>query len=313
MAGILISVKRLDLKRRQEASHKIGHEEEDKSEFWDANYYLVKDHEPAFTLKADYLSMIGNTFIDFKNPKGEAISEEKLPIYYEAKKGRANKVKDIFELEEDVKINYKTMELKSYQASFDKKADRFDAFRDVVSTSIDEETHDKIIVYADQGVAWPHRNFARYTGRVHGDLIRKKAYEQGISFKSNILEADMNADLIILTEDVFIKKQELIATSLRAEIFLENYNKKLKYYVLYDDVKLEQKLKQADGKILVRKGFCEKLEGYMSTEEAVMTGSPKLLQGKDVVTGNKITLKERASLVEVDDNKSSLTVQKGLN
>lgn len=312
MGALLFSVKQLDLKRRQEAGHKLDHEEQDKSEFWDANYYLLKNHEPAFTLKADYLSMIGNQFIDFTNPKGEAISEEKLPIYYEAKIGKANKVKDIFDLYQDVKITYKNMELKSQEASYDKKADRFDAIHDVVSTSISEKTLDKIIIYADQAVAWPHRNFARYTGRVHGDLIRKKAYEGGMSFKSNILEADMNSNVVTLTEDVFLKKQDLNATSLRAEIFLENYNKKLKYYVLYDDVKLEQKLIQADGTTLIRKGFCEKLEGYVTTEEAVMTGSPKLLQGKDVVTGNKITLKEHAQLVEVDDNKSSLTVQKAL-
>ena len=48
--------------------------------------------------------------------------------------------------------------------------------------------------------------------------------------------------MVSLNDKVTLKKQPFMATSHRGEIYLENYNKKLKYFVLNDDVKLEEKV-----------------------------------------------------------------------
>ncbi|MFZ4712396.1 MAG: LptA/OstA family protein [Bacteriovoracaceae bacterium] len=312
LIGFIMLVRNLDLKREEQSHIEVKNPQE-QSDFAMVHYFLVKEEKPALKLTADTLQLVNNEMMDMTSPRGEAFSEDQIPIYYQSKIGKMNKLTEVFHLTEAVKMNYKTMELTGHKASYFKKDDRFEATQNVVSSQTSEVNGDKLTIWSDQAVAWPKKQFARYTGRVHGQVDKKKAYEEGISFRSNILEADMVQNLITLREDVFFKKQDFTATSLRAEVFLENYNKKLKYYVLYDDVKLEQKVLNKDGSVLFRKGFCEKLEGQMLTETAVLTGAPKIISGTDVVTGNKITLRERAKLIEVEDNKSSLIIQKGVN
>ena len=95
----------------------------------------------------------------------------------------------------------------------------------------------------------------------------------------------------------------------KAEIFLENFNKKLKYYVLYDDVRVVESIKKQDGTTVIRKAFGEKLEGYMREEKVVLTGSPKVVQGSDIITANQITLVENREVVEVDDSSSRLQIK----
>src|SRR5690606_35662995 len=111
---------------------------------------------------------------------------------------------------------------------------------------------------------------------------------------------NLNDQHITLDGDVEMKKQQLTAQARRGEIFLENYNKKLKYYVLYDDVKLREKV-VARGERLERKAFAEKLEGVMSEDRIILTGFPKVLQRGDIIKGNRITLRENNVIVEVED------------
>jgi lipopolysaccharide export system protein LptA len=313
LMGIIFTVRRVDLKREEKSLIEVKNAPTEHSDFAFVHYFLVTEQKPSLKLTADSLQVTNNELVTVHIPKGEAYSEDGIPLFYEAKDGKLNKVQDIFNLSEAVKINYQTMEVTGHKAIYNKKDERLEVLRDVVSTDVSAKTGDRLTLWSDQAVAWPKRKFARYSGRVRGEVAKKKAYEEGISFKTNLLEADLVADLITLKGDVFFKKQDLTASSLRAEVFLENYNKKLKYYVLYDDVKLEQKLKNKDGSTLLRKGFCEKLEGQMATETAVLTGAPRIISGTDVVSGNKITLRERAQLIEVEDNKASLIIQKGVN
>ncbi len=311
--ALIFTIRSVSFQRSMDQQSQVQKNLTEHSDFAHAHYYLVNTGKPVIFLMADTLRIINNNFMDLTMPKGEAFSAEGIPIYYQAKIGNFDKTKEVMHMTQDVNIDYKTMKIQSYKANYFKKDDRFEAFQDVMTSQVSEKTGDKLTIWSDQAVAWPQKEFARYTGRVRGQVDKKKAYEEGIAFKSDMLEADMKANLVTLTNNVWLKKQDLTATSIRGEVFLENYNKKLKYYVLYDDVKLEQKVKNPDGSILVRKGFCEKLEGQMVTETAILTGAPKIISGTDVVTGNKITLRERAQLIEVEDNKSSLIIKKGFN
>ena len=134
-------------------------------------------------------------------------------------------------------------------------------------------------------------------------------YEEGIDFSSQELMAMMKKSVVELKGDVFLKKQQLNARSLRAEIFLENYNQKLKYYALSDDVKVVEKVAIGDGKFITRKAFAEKLEGYAQEKKIILTGYPKVYQQEDIIKGNKITMIENNEVIEVDDSSSSFNIK----
>ena len=104
-----------------------------------------------------------------------------------------------------------------------------------------------------------------------------------------------------LIGNVKLIKQGLTALSREGEIFMDNYNKKLKYYTLIDDVKLTEKVKLEDGSSFIRTAVAEKLDGLVAEEKNILTGFPKVFQQGDVITGNRITIRENNQVVEVDD------------
>ena len=80
--------------------------------------------------------------------------------------------------------------------------------------------------------------------------------------------------------------------------------------MLYDDIKLVEKLKLDDGTTSTRKAYSEKLEGYMREAKIVLTGAPRVEQGSDLIQGYQITLRENVELVEVDDSQTSFTIKR---
>ena len=130
-----------------------------------------------------------------------------------------------------------------------------------------------------------------------------------IYFKTDLMTVNGPKLLVEMKGNVSIKKESLDAYANRGEVFLENYNKRLKYYALYDDVRLQEKLMQ-NGRLLIRKAFSEKLEGLMSDRKIILTGLPKVFQGNDVIKGNRIIIKENVETVEVDDANSNITLEK---
>jgi len=112
--------------------------------------------------------------------------------------------------------------------------------------------------------------------------------------------------------NVTFKKGNLAASSNLGTVFLENYNKRLKYYSLSDDVRLQETL-SINGKPMVRKAFAEKLEGIISEQKIILTGLPKVFQERDVIKGNRITIREKIETVEVDDANTNITLEREKN
>jgi len=79
---------------------------------------------------------------------------------------------------------------------------------------------------------------------------------------------------------------------------------------MYDDIKLEEKLKTRQGGSQVRRAFAEKLEGFISDGKLVLSGAPRVEQGRDIIKGYQITLRENTEIVEVDDSQSSFRFKK---
>jgi lipopolysaccharide export system protein LptA len=106
-----------------------------------------------------------------------------------------------------------------------------------------------------------------------------------------------------------MKRDNYVITSGKADMFLENFNKTLKYFVLNDDVKMTETLNTPQG-VTQRKAFAERLEGFGREEKMVLSGAPRVEMGKDVIKGYKITIRENVDLIEVDDSMSDVQMKR---
>lgn len=277
------------------------------SYFQEVSFYKVRNQKKILHLDSSELTV--NTFTEkslFVDPRGVAFTKTEEPIQYEAKKGfliqKENKV--IFE--NKVKFNMNKSLLRADKVTYFMDKEEISSIGNVytLSKSKDKLSAEKIQVWSNISNSWPSLNKSTYLGNVRGIIKRKKVYEESVRFRSEKVDVNLNTLKIDLIENVQLKKQLLIADSHRGEIFLENYNKKLKYFVLYDDVKVVEKVElEKDGRVssFERRAFGEKLEGIMSENKIILTGYPKVFQQKDVITGNKIVLRENNEIVEVDD------------
>jgi lipopolysaccharide export system protein LptA len=91
---------------------------------------------------------------------------------------------------------------------------------------------------------------------------------------------------------------------------MENQNKKLKYLILSDDVKMVEKLVTKSGEPIERRAFGERLEGFGYDESFHLSGAPRVEQGKDILKGYKITLREKLEFIEVEDAISDIETKK---
>lgn len=295
------------------------HDTVDESFFKFATYYSVENSRPLLELESNELS-ISNTdgvVVGF-DPVGAIYRFEKNtnkalePIYFKSKNSRAVLKKKEIYLENDVEIKTTNTNLKAQKISILSGGDVLYANNNVKTVSVVEKSNDEILINSNSAVYHPKQEIIEYHENVDGLIKRKRLYEENISFKTDLLVFSSLASLIELKGNVSLSKPNSDALAHRGEVFLENYNKRLKYYALYDDVRLQEKLLN-DGKLLLRKAFSEKLEGFMSEKKIILTGLPKVFQGRDVIKGNKIIIRENIESVEVDDANTNITLEKEEN
>ena len=92
-------------------------------------------------------------------------------------------------------------------------------------------------------------------------------------------------------------------------IWLKNYHRGVKYFVLFDDVRLLEKLKLVNGEEIIRKAFSEKVEGFPLERKLVLSGYPKVLQGRDVIKGNQVIIREENEIVEILNTNSKFYLE----
>ncbi|MBF0312576.1 MAG: LPS export ABC transporter periplasmic protein LptC [Oligoflexia bacterium] len=298
--------------------------------FNDVHYYVQKSKKPSLYLNAKELriNQQENT-ASFDYPKGIAYGNDGRSISYSANRGKIQLNNNNLDLYDNVYLYDDSSEIRSNIAKYTPENDYFEAIDNVRSKTITEKTKDKIYVNSNKAISWPQKKLIHYLGNVDGHIDRHLPYEPGIYFKSNKLFADANALYVELLENVYVKRATVEGRALRGEIFLDNYNKKLKYYALYDDVKLIERIPKKESNeststevasssantntkkenFIERRAYAEKLEGIVKEGKIVLTGYPKVIQEKDVVKGNKITFYENTELVEVDDTNSNLILK----
>lgn len=284
----------------------------EKTFFKNVSFFITKNGQDNTELHSESLEVTatnGNRKMNFDKVIGKQISNNDW-IEWKALKALYRTSPQDLSLNGNVEFknaqaNYKT---EVFYYNIDKQF--VEAKESVKSVLKDMKTEDTLKVNSNYMSSWPSEKRILFLGNVQGNLSRKLKYQAGMKFAAEKMEYQQLLSQMHLEKNVSIDRNNYHLESQKADIFLENYNKKLKYYVLYDDIKLEEKMSLTSGERRVRRAFSEKLEGFISENKTVLTGAPRVEQGEDVIKGYQITLRENVEIVEVDDSQSSFKLKR---
>ena len=274
------------------------------------DYFHLKNLVPSLSLSADKMRSQGEDFAEFDVPKGVYNYQQRnQTLKYQALKGVYTKADELLTLDGQVKMKTDDMDYVADHFKYFMKKDLILGRGSVKVNGEDLKSRDHMNIESDFLQAHPERKWSLFTGNVHGTLQRKKKFEGASKFWSKEAEMDGVTSLAQLRGDVKMHRDNYVITAGKGDIYLENYNKSLKYLVFNDDVKVTETIKTPEG-IQTRKTFSERLEGFGSEEKMVLSGAPRVEMGKDVVKGYRITIRENTDLIEVDDAMSDMEVKK---
>lgn len=276
--------------------------------FTDAQYFKYTEKKPQLELDAIQINILNNgESVTTVEPIG-IYHGEQGPVNYEALNGYIDNIEKTLHLTGEAHLYTEQRSFKSPNIFYNVTKELLKAREGVVNKSRPNK-FESYIVNSEELDAYLGQDKMYYRKNVNGKIIRSRAYEPPILFKGQTMDLDLKSYQADFKNNIWIKRLGMQATARNGVIYLENYNKKLKYSVLNDDVRLTEKFKNSVGKEIERRAFSEKLEVFNQERKVIMTGAPRVIQGKDVIKGNKITLKEKTELVEIDDSKSSFQMQ----
>lgn len=306
--GIIIDwEKRMDLGSIG-AGKKIG--QENVSAFRNFRYYSLRNSKENIQISGLNLEMnLTSNDMFFTSPVGISYIDERTPLHFRGMKGIYNSADVRLQLNESVLVNTNDSELKADQVVYFVNDGKAFAEGSVKSKSYVEKTKDNIFIDSDQAKSNFKRKESSYEGRVNGFIDRKLPYESDIKFSSDNLNYFGFEERMALTGNVYIEREKFKAWAKNGEVFFENYNKKLRYYTLSEDVKLHDQVLSKENKVIQRKAFAEKLEGIISEDKIVLTGYPKVIQDKDLIKGTRIVLRNNNEIIEVDEASSFFYVE----
>lgn len=282
----------------------------EKTYFKDLQYYSFKENGDKLSLKASELTIIDSKDLKFTLPDGE-LYQNNDKIKFRSVKGEYIAKTSTLNLSGDV--NIKTQDGSSHKADFIKylgSEETFTANGNTISEVNNIQGQDKFKITAAHLKSNIAQKRILFEGDVKAKLIRNRSYEGSVSLEAHKMILNQLESHVFLEGDVSLERNRYYLHANKADIFLDNFNKSLKYYVLYDDIKLVEKLRLDDGTTTTRKAYSEKLEGYMREAKIVLSGAPRVEQGNDLIQGYQITLRENVELVEVDDSQTSFTIKR---
>ncbi|MDA9793040.1 LPS export ABC transporter periplasmic protein LptC [Bacteriovoracaceae bacterium] len=302
-------VQRSSVKKASKFARK---EVENFSEFSSIELYGISNFKPSLKLVSDYLDIRENDRMEFISPSGVIYNMNEKPIDtdFKASEGAFSFTKNKLELSENVEFKTPNLKIESQQLNFFTKTSVFSAKGGVKIISRDKKSGDKIKVNSLSMRGNLNNRYYEYSGDVKASLRRKRIYESGVDFSSLKMIMNLQESTVLMEGDVVFKRNKFSMLAGKAELFLSNYNKTLKYYVLYDDIRLQEKLRLKDGSEMIRRAFADKIEGFNLDRKLVLTGSPRVIQGEDIIKGYRVTLREDLEMVEVDDSASSFSLKK---
>lgn len=275
------------------------------------DYFHLKKGVPQMSLAATQMRSQGETYAEFTQPRGVYNYQQKNEtLRYQGAFGEYFKEKELLSLEGDVRILSSDSQYDAKELDYFFKQGLVVGRGGVKFEGEDLKTRDYFVINADSMRGFPERREAHFQGSVKGSMERKKKYEGKMKFESQKLDLDGIESKAHLEGDVVIERPSSQITAGKADIFFDNYNKSLKYFVLNDDVKVTETLKAPTGETTTRKAYSERLEGFGREQRMVLSGAPRVEQGTDVIKGYRITVRENAELIEVEDAMSEVQVKR---
>lgn len=270
-------------------------------------FYQVKNLKPSSYIDAYYLE-VKDKFkeLDFINPKGifHGNKLEDPLTNFSSQRLKFSKTRGIATFKGDVNIIRKPVNVECQTGIYWTESEKLYCEERVKVLAVQEKTRDEITINSEQVSAFFQEQYSIHKDQVFGNIKRPLLHEPQTDFSSNLMTFFFQEGRADMDGAVHVTHGEYDVKSRRGQILIENYNKKLKYFTFDDDVVVEQTSKRIPGG--KRFAYGEKVESVRSEGTVVLTGAPRVIQGKDIIKGNRITLREGASLVEVDDAASSM-------
>jgi lipopolysaccharide transport protein LptA len=286
-----------------------GKQPDEISSFKEVSFFKIQENSPVIQLQAKELTITNQEILRFNAPVGAFVKNGR-EYTYKANLGEYKQTPKKMHLEGDVELDDSNSTYKSEKLLFDGIASTLNASGGVESVYLDTKTQDRIFLKSNELDSDLDKKIIKLIGSVDGKIKRKRRYEGGLEFKADEVEVNSLESRVSMNKNVKLKRNNYYLQAQKAEVFLENFNKKLKYYELYDDVKLEEQVRLRSGKKQTRRAYAEKLEAHQSAGKVILTGAPRVEQGDDIIRGYQITLRENVELVEVDDSQSSFSLKR---
>lgn len=308
---VLVIVAVMSVDRENIASSQAGDEElVEETQFKGLSYFRTENDKKKIKLNADELIIINSKDLKFKSPDGTLHRGEEI-LKFKSVKGNFLAESEILNLSGAVDIE--TSNGSTHTADIIKYFGKKSKFVATGNTQSVIKSHEEQGVFKVNSAHMSSKILKKevlFEGDVKATLIRNRSYEGTVNLKAQKMLLKQLESHVFLEGDVSVSRNRYNLEANKADIFLENFNKTLKYYVLYDDIKLEEKITLDDGTTIKRKAFSEKLEGYMREGKIVLSGAPRVEQDSDLIKGYQITLRENVELVEVDDSQTSFKIKR---
>ncbi|MBY0518079.1 MAG: LPS export ABC transporter periplasmic protein LptC [Bacteriovoracaceae bacterium] len=280
------------------------------NEMTELEYFHLDHGRAAMSLSADSMQSIGEEVASFIRPRGTYAPDKKQSaVTYQAMSAEYVKARDSLKMLGEVKIDHEASHYQADQVTYYPKKDLMTGKGHIVIDYTFQKSQQKIHMTSNSMKAKPKQDWAKLVGNVESVTTPKFKHQEGLNMKANEMELQgLNAQ-VSLKESVYFKRGGMIVTARNGEIFLEQTNKKLKYFILNDDVKVTETLMDANGMPLKRNASAERLEGF-GQDKVVLSGAPRVVQGKDTIKGYRITMREKMEFIEVEDAMSDVQVEK---
>jgi len=283
------------------------------SEMRELQYFHLASGAPSLSLSADTMRSLGEQLVSFTRPRGTYADGLKNDVMtYEAREAEYVKARNSLRMLGDVRLEQGPSLYEGPEIVYYHQKDQLYGKGGVKLVHHMKRTGETITMKAQSMKAKPKQEWATFKGQVDGLVTPKMKFQSPLYLKSEQMELQGLKGQINLKENVFFKRGEMKVTARNGEIFLEHTNKKLKYFILNDDVKVTENLLDAKGMPIERKAYAERLEGF-GQDKIVLSGAPRVQQGKDVMKGYRITMREKMEFIEIEDAMSDVQVKKDEN
>lgn len=280
------------------------------SHFSQARYYLVQENKKKYYFQASELLLNNSLQKSFANLiKGYLYTSKGDQVDFEGDKGVFDEKLGDLMVEGSVVMDAGDTKGSAKKMHYLVDKETAELLGDVETMTFYPVEKDYVEVKGEYAKVFTDDNKVLFRDQVRGKVRRDRKYEESLHFSSQYLFMNLDTGRMDLSGDVSVKKQLLTANSRRGEIFLENYNKRLKYFALYDDVRVEEQVLVGGQTPVKRRAFSEKLEGMMNESRVTLTGYPKVYQQGDIIKGSKIILRENTEVIEVIDANTNLMLK----